>query len=154
MSTNDDGDTYGGAETEPAAGGDEDAGRAAGERPDLAADLRALGENLKDALRAAWTSAERERLQAEIEGGLASLRQTLGRTFDEARDRASRREKMEEVRTRVSGLREELRSGQARDKVRTEIHDLLTRLNDEVRRSKDRWTPRSGGSGAGPDAQG
>ena len=147
MTTEKDGDTYGGAQGEPAAEGGEDTGRDVGGRPDLAADFRALGENLKDALRAAWTSAERERLQSEIERGLASLGQTLGKTFDEgARELASReklRERMGEVRTRVSGLREELKSGQARDKVRTEVHDLLTRLNGEVRRSKERWTPGS-----------
>jgi hypothetical protein len=113
------------------------------ERPDLTADFRALGENLKDAVRTAWASEERERLQSEIERGLASLSQTLQTTFQEgARDLASRermRARLNDARTRVAGLRDELK-GETRDRVRSEIHDLLVRLNDEVSRSKERWT--------------
>jgi hypothetical protein len=134
-----------GADNPPPNG--EQAGASSGP-PDLAADLRALGENLKDALRAAWTSEERERLQSEIERGLGSLRQTLHQTFEEgARDLASRermRTRVDQARARVAGLRDELQ-GETRDRVRSEIHDLLSRLNGEVSRSKERWTRGSKG---------
>ena len=117
-----------------------------GERPDLAADLRALGENLRDALRAAWGSQERERFQAEVERGLRELRQAVTETFEEtARDVKSgerRRERMAEARARAAGVREELRSGQMGGRVRREIHELLDQLNEQLRRSRQRWTPR------------
>jgi hypothetical protein len=119
-----------------------------GERPDLAADLRVLGENLKEALRAAWQSAERERLQAEIERGLASLGRSVSETFEEGtrdlKNREKVRERVQQARERVAQARDHLRTGAAGDRVRVEIHDLLTRLNDELARSKERWTPGSG----------
>jgi predicted nuclease with TOPRIM domain len=136
------------SEAEPS--GPEGPGR---ERPDLAADLRVLGENLREALRAAWGSAERDRLQSDIERGLASLRETLGRTFEEGKQELGSRERMkrrmDEMRSRMAGVREDLRSTAVGDRVRGEIHELLTRLNDELRHSRERWTPRSGGGGAG-----
>ena len=49
------------------------------------------------------------------------------------------RARLNDARTRVAGFRDELK-GETRDRVRSEIHDLLTRLNDEVSRSKERWT--------------
>jgi len=122
-----------------------------GPGPDLAADLRTLGENLRDALRAAWESRERERLQAEIEGGLKALGHALGQTFDEAardlRSRERARERVAEVRRKMAGARAEWRSGHAGDRVRGESHEMLHHLNESLQRSKARWTPPSGRPG-------
>lgn len=119
------------------------------ERPDLAADLRTLGVNLREALRAAWGSQERERLQAEIETGLRDLGQTLRETFDQAtqevRSRERVRERVAEVKQKAAGAREELRSGKVGDRARAEIHDVLNRLNEQLRRSQGRWTPPGSG---------
>ena len=117
--------------------------------PDLAADLRQLGENLRDALSAAWESREREQLQAEIEEGLRGLRQSLGQTFDEAaeelRSRERVRQRVADMRAKAAGVREELRPGHVGDRVRLQLHDVLTRMNEQLERSQRRWTPRSGG---------
>lgn len=132
-----------------------DVGEGAGPKPDIAGDLRELGENLREALRAAWTSRERLQLQSEIEQGLSALGSTLAQTFDAARrdlrSSARVRERVAEARQKVSGVREELRPGQVGDRARAEIHEVLERVNDQLRRSRERWTPSSGSPQGGPE---
>jgi hypothetical protein len=124
-------------------------------RPDLVADLRELGENLRETLRSAWASRERAQLQAEIEQGLKALGETVSRTVDEAAhelgDRQRVRERVAEVRTKVAGVREEFRPGHVADRTRTELHEVLTRVNAQLRRAQARWTPAAEGPGAGPE---
>ncbi|MBA2564955.1 MAG: hypothetical protein H0V09_05980 [Gemmatimonadetes bacterium] len=116
--------------------------------PDLTADLRTLGENLRDTLRAAWESREREHLQSEIEQGLRALGSALGQTFESTAHefRAEPlREKVVGLREKVTGVKQELRTTPVADRVRAEIHEVLGRLNEQLRQSRTRWTP--------PDAQ-
>ena len=47
------------------------------EQPDLASELRQLGNNLKASLQSAWESEERKKVQEDIEHGLTDLGQLL-----------------------------------------------------------------------------
>ena len=136
----DDAGTSGSAE---AAGSERDSGG----RPDLAADLRALGENLRDALRAAWTSQERERIQSEIELGVRQLGQAISQTFEEG----TREFRSGRVKERMAGVKEDLRSRPLGDRAVAELHEMLTKVNQQVRQARDRWTPRGGSASGGAE---
>jgi hypothetical protein len=77
-------------------------------------ELRALGENLRSVLQAAWDSDDRRRLQREIESGMSELAESLGkaaREFSESEAGWQMKEEVHDSATGSSRARSSRKSG-------------------------------------------
>lgn len=102
----------------------------------LIEEFRTLGLNLVDALRAAWTSPERKRLQQEIEEGLTEMTATMRQeatAFRESPAGQRMQSDFEDLRTRVQ-------SGEAEAKARSELLNALQIINSELKKASTRWS--------------
>ncbi len=101
---------------------------------DLPAEFRKLGQNLKDAVAAAWHSEEAQKLQREIRSGLAALEQGLrGAAADLSHGPTGQRLKSE-----AADLGERVRSGQVEERVRADLLSALQTLNTQLERFASR----------------
>ena len=98
---------------------------------DLSAELRDLGRNLKTAAKTAWESEESRRLQQELKTGLAALEAGLR----EASGELSSPEARQRVRTEVHDIGERLRSGQVETRLRSDLLAALRTLNAELKKA-------------------
>ncbi len=104
---------------------------------DLANELKALGENLRQVLQAAWESDERKKLQGEVETGLANLvsaLQSAGADF--AKSPAGQRLKAE-----AESLQARVRDTHAEERVRSELLAALRRANAELQKAAGKDKP-------------
>ena len=109
--------------------------------PDLGDELRNLGKNLSDFLRAAWASEERKRVQQDIESSLSEL----GKTIDKAANDFSASETGQRVKSDVQDFKKRVETGEVQDKARTEMLAVLKRVNQELTKAADKW-----GTGSSP----
>ena len=106
-------------------------------KEDLGEQLNQLGKNLRDALRTAWESEERQKLQQEIAIGLANLRDSLS----EAASDFSGSQTGQNIKEDVQDLRERLHTGELGSKVRSEIAEALRTVNRELEKAARRNPP-------------
>jgi hypothetical protein len=109
-------------------------------------ELRALGENLRSVLQAAWDSDDRRRLQREIESGMSELAESLGKAAREFSESEAGRQMKEEVRD----LGERIQSGEVESKVRADLTAVLRKLNEELGRAATSWPGRPPSGPEGP----
>lgn len=102
-------------------------------------ELRHLGQNLIDTLHAAWSSPERKRLQEEIGEGLSDLAVTLRQEVQAFQESPTG----QRLREDVEDLRERIRSGEAEEKIRSELLSALRLVNRELEKAAGRWSPSS-----------
>ena len=104
--------------------------------PDLTDEFRTLGKNLVEAMRTAWESPERKRLQEEIESGLnefgATLRQE-GETFRESPTG-------QRLKSDFENIQERIRTGEAENRIRQELLNALKSINAELSKITERWS--------------
>jgi hypothetical protein len=112
---------------------------------DLSEELRQLGVNLKEALRSAWESEERKKLQEEIETGLQSLGSELQKAADEIDIQGIGRE----VKGGIEDANQKIQSGEFGNKVRAELLGVLQTINTELRDARSKWSS----SGSPEDAE-
>jgi hypothetical protein len=108
-------------------------------------ELRQLGENLINAVTAAWDRPERKKLQKEIEEGLTELSQTLkneAQSFNESPTG-------QQLKSDVEDLRQRVRSGEAETEVRSELLNALKTVNSELKKAVKKIQGEE--SPAGPD---
>jgi hypothetical protein len=98
-------------------------------------EFRNLGQNLVEALRTAWDSPERKKLQQEIGNGLTELNATLKKEFDDF----DSSETGQRLKSDVENLRQRVRSGEAEAKVRSELLNALRIANEEIRKATANW---------------
>lgn len=98
-------------------------------------EFRNLGQNLVEALRAAWDSPERKRLQQEIGNGLTELNATIKKEFDDF----DSSETGQRLKSDVENLRQQVRSGEAEAKVRSELLNALRIANEGIRNATANW---------------
>jgi hypothetical protein len=109
-----------------------------GSQPSLEEELRNLGANLKQMLDEAWQSEERVQLQQEIESGLKDAADTLrSAAADFEQSPAGQRLKGE-----MRGIGERMRRGELQDEVRSELAEILRKLNDELQAAASRLSER------------
>jgi uncharacterized membrane protein YccC len=114
---------------------------------DLAAELRALGANLKEVLKAAWESEERRRLQTEIGSGLEDLASTLKSAAQEFSESPTG----QRLKADVQDARERLRKGQVEGRMREDMLAALRKINAELSKAAARRSSEDDSSGpAGP----
>lgn len=98
-------------------------------------EFRNLGQNLVEALRTAWDSPERKKLQQEIGNGLTELNATLKKEFEDF----DSSETGQRLKSDVENLRQRVRSGEAEEKVRSELLNALRIANEEIRKANANW---------------
>ena len=104
---------------------------------DIGDQLNELGKNLRDALRTAWESDERRKLQQDIEVGLANLRDSL----NQAATDFSSSQTGQTLKEDVKDLNERWKTGEVGSKVRTEIADALRTVNQELQKASRKDPP-------------
>jgi hypothetical protein len=118
-----------------------------GLQPDLGEEFRNLGANLKQVLQEAWRSEERIRLQQEVESGLSDAAAALrAAAADFEQSPAGGRLKAE-----MEDLGEKIRDGRLQDDVRSELVEMLRKLNDELKAAAARLSDRRRSPGSGQD---
>jgi phosphoenolpyruvate carboxylase len=98
---------------------------------DIGEQLNELGKNLRDALRTAWESDERRKLQQEIEVGLVNLRDSL----NEAVQDFSSSPTGQTLKGDVKDLHERWQTGEVGTKIRSEITEALRTVNSELQKT-------------------
>jgi hypothetical protein len=98
---------------------------------DIGDQLNELGKNLRDALRTAWESDERRRLQQEIEVGLANLGDSLSQAAKEFSNSPTGQNLKEDVKD----IHERWQTGEVGTKVRSEIAEALRTVNKELQKA-------------------
>ena len=97
---------------------------------DIADELRQLGKNIKEALRSAWESEERQKLQQEVKDGLAEL----GSFLNQAADDLKTTQTGQTIKADIDDLKERWQTGEVENKVRSEILEALQTANRELKR--------------------
>jgi hypothetical protein len=76
-----------------------------GQRPDVVAELKRLGRQMGETLDAAWSSAERKQMEAEIRTGARAFADEFGRALGRARGASPGDVTSKARRSAVEGLR-------------------------------------------------
>ena len=100
---------------------------------DLVDELRSLGDNLREMFASAWNSAERQRLQQDLEEGLADLKTSLNRATDEFQASPAAKTIKEEL----SDLNERLHTGEVEATVRREVLNALRLANEGLKKAAE-----------------
>jgi hypothetical protein len=104
---------------------------------DIGDQLNELGKNLRDALRTAWESDERRKLQQEIEVGLANLGDSLSQAAKEFSNSPTGQNLKEDVKD----MHERWQTGEVGTKVRSEITEALRTVNKELQKAYQKNQP-------------
>ena len=104
---------------------------------DIGDQLNELGKNLREALRTAWESDERRKLQLDIEDGLANLRDSL----NEAAKEFSNSQTGQNLKEDVKDLHERWQTGEVGSKVRSEVAEALRTVNRELQKASSKNPP-------------
>jgi hypothetical protein len=104
---------------------------------DIGDQLNELGKNLREALRTAWESDERRKLQQDIEEGLANLRDSLNQA---AKDFSSS-PTGQNLKDDVKDIHERWETGEVGSKVRSEIAEALRTVNKELQKASQKNQP-------------
>ncbi len=106
-------------------------------KPDVAEELRQVGQQLADAFRSMWNSEERQKLEAEMREGMQNLASEVDKVMREIREGTAGQKLREEA----SELRTQVESGEFGRKARTVALDGLRWLSEELGRLADQFTP-------------
>lgn len=112
---------------------------------DLAEELKKLGNQLENTLRAAWGSVKQQEIRDEVEDGLETLRDSLKKaaeTMTEKADDLMRSEQAESLKSEVEDLRTRVASGEVTRKIQTEFTSALRVLNEQLEKLADTWEPK------------
>lgn len=104
----------------------------------LSEEFRNLGKNLMDAVRTAWESPERRKLQQEISSGL----QELGATLRKEAQSISESETGKRIKSDVQEAQQRIRSGEVETRVRDELLSALQTVNTELQKVIESWSER------------
>ena len=103
---------------------------------DIKNEFRHLGENLKQAANAAWTSEERQRLQMEIQDGISEL----GNALKDLGVQVQESDAAQKFKEDIEDLGEQVRSGEMKENARAGVISALQRVNSELENMIATWT--------------
>lgn len=112
---------------------------------DVTEEFRLLGKNLADALRAAWESPERKRVQQEIESGLKEAGTSMMREIEKFSESPTG----QRLKSEAQEVRERVRSGEVQNKAREELLSALRAINNELQKVAQKVS-QAGGQEAQP----
>lgn len=87
-----------------------------------------LGENLRQAVEAAWQSEERKRISEDLQAGIEEFGETLNRTANEFIESPTGKR----MRAEVDDFSRRVQEGEVADKVESELLSVLDRLNKKL----------------------
>ena len=99
---------------------------------ELAAEFRALGENLAALLRATWESPETQKVRREIESRLAEVTAAIGRASAEFRSSPTG----QKIQSEFDEVRQKVRTSGAKETARSELLAALQKLNAELAKAR------------------
>src|SRR5687768_4528306 len=97
---------------------------------DLSSELERLGQNLKEAAKAAWESEESRKLQGELKTGIAALEAGLAQAAMEA----ASSNMGQRVRAEVDELGQRVKSGEVEQRLRKDLLSALRTVNGELQK--------------------
>lgn len=109
-----------------------------GDREELTAQFRELGQRLVATARAAWESEQRQELQQEITDGLRTVRDQLNDAVDNVRTTARAQGATETVKEQVKKAAETARSNELLNEMRNGLANGLRELNEQLGRLSER----------------
>ena len=105
--------------------------------PDLIAEMKNLGRQFADALRTAWNSQERQKLETEVREGLDVFVSELEKGFKELRDgQVAQKAKQD-----VSQVKEKVEGAELGRKAKVAMADGLRWLSEEFENLAAQFTP-------------
>lgn len=105
--------------------------------PDIVEEMKNLGRQFAEALRAAWNSQERQKIETEVREGLDMFVTELEKGFRELRDgQATQRAKQE-----VSQVKEKVEGAELGRKAKNAMADGLRWLSEEFNNLAAQFTP-------------
>ena len=111
---------------------------------DFASEFRELGKNLSEALRTAWGSEERKKLQQEIKVGLKDLGDSLNRAAGDI----SQSQVAQNLKADAQDLRKRVQSGELEAQVRADLLAALRSVNNQLEQLFSRQPPTKPGEEA------
>ncbi len=115
------------------------------DKSELAEEFSRLGENLKTLLQVGWQQEEVQKLNEDIRKGFQSVNGTLEGALDDLKSSPV----VEMARKQGAEVAESIRQRELGNKVRNDLTGLLNKLNSELNKTADKWTP---DDSAEPDA--
>ena len=106
-------------------------------QPDLAAQFRELGQNLKNMFQSAWESEEAHHLKEELKDGFVEL----GSAAEQAVADFKVSEAGRNLKSEAEAFKARLDSGELETKSRQEISKALNIINTELQKVIDSITP-------------
>jgi hypothetical protein len=107
------------------------------EKPDLVAELAALGKRFGEALEAAWHSEERVQLQSDIKEGMDRFASEVNKSVKDIRA-SQTAQRVEEGMQKAAA---DVKSGKVADEVRRATVTALRSLSDALERMASSFTP-------------
>jgi hypothetical protein len=95
---------------------------------DVSSEWRDLGQNLKEIFQNTWESAERQKLQEDIEAGLADFANSVNKAVDEFKVSPTG----QRLKSDVEDLHERVKSGEVEGKAKHELATILQKINAEL----------------------
>jgi hypothetical protein len=105
--------------------------------PDLSAQFRELGQNLKNLMQSAWESDEARNFKEEIKEGFIEL----GSATEQAVTEFNMSEAGRSLKSEAEAFRTRLESGELETKTRQEISKALNIINTELQKVIENFTP-------------
>jgi hypothetical protein len=97
-------------------------------QPDITAQFRELGENIKNFIQAAWESEESQNFRQELQNGLNEF----GRVTDEAFEEFKASETGQKIKAEADDFINRVETGEVEAKAREEISKVLSFINKEL----------------------
>ena len=101
----------------------------------LREELHNLGKNISALFRAAWESQERQVVQKEIEEGLTEMVAALNKAAVEFRQSKTGQQFEQDI----ADLSRRIHSGEIESKIRSDIREVLAKINTELENGTARW---------------
>jgi hypothetical protein len=102
---------------------------------DLGEEFRILGKNISAFFKAAMESPERQKLQADIESGMAEVVAALNKAASDFHQS----ETGKQLDNDLAELKQRIHDGEIEDKIRTELREVLSKVNSELAKGTSRW---------------
>jgi hypothetical protein len=112
--------------------------------PDLGDELRNLGKNLSDFLRAAWASEERRQVQKDVESSLNDL----GATINKAANEFSSSDTGQRLKASFEDIRQRVETSEVQTRARKEFVEALKKANAELTKAANKWGQASSDQGS------
>ncbi len=106
------------------------------QKSELADELRNLGKNLEDFIKALWESEERKKVQANIEDSATQVSASLNKAAREF----SEGDTGQRLKLDVQDIQRRFESGELQDKARTEMLNVLKWVNTELDKVSSRYS--------------